>query len=181
MADTQTVTWGIGGRTKTVAVTRTLDASGGNYAANDVVSDDDTASGGTAITFDKIAKGLGGAGYITNASILCSATSVVWRLRLYLYHTTPTSGELDDNAANTSPHTSDRAKYTGHYIDFPAMSTKGGNAETQVTTSTVGDLPISFNCDSDDDALYGILVTLDAETNEASGMTIVISLTSEIQ
>ena len=180
MADTQTRMWGIGGRTLTVALTRTLDASGGSYTAEDVVSDDDTASGGTAITFDGIASKLGGAGYITNASILCSTTGLAWRLTLYLFRVTPTSGELDDNADNTSVHTTDRPNYIGK-IDFPAMGDLGGNSETDATPSTVGNLPISFNCASGDDALYGILVTNDAETSQATSMTIVISLTSEIQ
>ena len=180
MADTQTRLWGIGGRTLTVAVTRTLDASGGNYSAEDVVSDDDTASGGTAITFDGIASKLGGAGYITNASILCSTTGLAWRLTLYLFRVTPTNGELDDNAANSTVHTSDRPNYVGR-IDFPAMGDLGGNSETQASPSTTGELVRGFNCASGDDALYGVLVTRDAETNEASGMTIVASLTSEIQ
>ena len=180
MADTFTKVWGIGGRTITVTTTRTLDASGSDYAAEDVVSDDDTASGGTALTFTGIAKGVGGAGYITNASILCSTTGLLWGLTLYLFRVIPTSGELDDNAANTSVHTTDRPNYVGK-IDFPAMSDLGGNSETEATPSTVGNIPRSFNCAADDSNLYGILVTRDAETNEASGMTIVISLTSEIQ
>lgn len=180
MADTYTKMWGIGGRTITVTTTRTLDASGGNYAAEDVVSDDDTASGGTALTFTGIAKNKGAAGYITNASILCSTTGLAWRLTLYLFRVTPTSGELDDNAANTSVHTTDRPNYVGK-IDFPGMSDLGGNSETEATPSTVGNVPLAFNCEEDDDNLYGILVTRDAETNEATGMTIVISLTSEIQ
>ncbi|KKL64554.1 hypothetical protein LCGC14_2163810 [marine sediment metagenome] len=61
------------------------------------------------------------------------------------------------------------------------MSDLGGNSETEATPSTVGNLPLAFNCASGDDALYGVLVTKDAETGEASGMTIVASLTSEIQ
>lgn len=180
MADTSTKVWGIGGRTISIAVTRTLDASGGDYAAEDVVSDDDTSSGGTAITFTGIAKNKGAAGYITNASILCSTTALAWRLTLYLFRVTPTAGELDDNAVNTSVHTTDRPNYVGK-IDFPAMSDLGGNSETEATPSTVGNLPRSFNCDPSDDSLYGILVTRDAETGEASGMTIVATLTSEIQ
>ncbi len=177
MADTSTRTWGIGGRTMTVSVKRTL-AAAEDYDAEDVVSD--STSAGTAITFDGIATKLGGAGYITNASILCSTTGITWRLRLYLFRVTPTSGEPDDNKANTSVHTTDRPNYVG-YIDFGAMSDLGGNSETQVSPSTVGELVRGFNCASADDALYGILVTLDAETEEAAGMTIVVSLTSEIQ
>jgi len=180
MADTTTKMWGIGGRTITVAVTRTLDASGGNYVAEDVVSDDDTANGGTAITFAGIAKNEGAAGYITNASILCSTTGLAWRLTLYLFRVIPTSGELDDNAANTSVHTTDRPNYVNK-IEFRAMSDRGGNSETEATPNTIGNLPIAFNCASGDDSLYGILVTEDDEANESSGMTIVVSLTSEIQ
>ncbi len=179
MADTSTRLWGIGGRTITVAVTRTLEAAA-NYDAEEVVSDSDTGGAGTAIIFDGIASKLGGAGYITNASILCSTTALAWRLTLYLFRVTPTSGELDDQAANTSVHTTDRPNYVGK-IDFPAMSDLGGNSETEATPSTVGKIPRSFNCASGDDALYGILVTNDAETGESGSMTIVISLTSEIQ
>lgn len=179
MADTSTRMWGIGGRTITVAVTRTLEAAD-DYAAEEVVSDSDTGGAGTAITFDGIASKLGGAGYITNASILCSTTALAWRLTLYLFRVTPTSGELDDQAANTSVHTTDRPNYIGK-IDFPAMSDLGGNSETEATPSTVGNIPIAFNCASGDDALYGVLVTNDAETGESGSMTIVISLTSEIQ
>lgn len=177
MADTTSKMWGIGGRTITVAVTRTI-AAAGDYAAEDVVSD--SASAGTAITFDGICKTLGGAGYITNAGILLSTTGLTWRLRLYLYRVTPTTGELDDNKANTSVHTTDRPNYV-RYIDFPAMTDVGGNSETISTPSTIGGLPVSFNCASGDDALYGILVTRDAETSESANMTMVISLTSEIQ
>uniref|UniRef100_A0A6M3LSR2 Uncharacterized protein n=1 Tax=viral metagenome TaxID=1070528 RepID=A0A6M3LSR2_9ZZZZ len=178
MADTTTKMWGIGGRTITVAVTRAI-AAAGDYTAEDVVSDSATA--GTAITFDGICKGLGGAGYIKNASILCSQTGLTCGLRLYLYRVTPTAGALNDNVANTSVHTTDRPNYVG-YINFVAMSDKGGNSETISTPSTTtSGLPLAFNCASGDDALYGILVALDAETAETAGMTMVISLTSEIQ
>ena len=176
MADTSTREWGIGGRTITCKVTRTIVAAG-NYAAEDVISD--SASAGTVLTFD-IGKNNGAAGYITKASILYSTTALAWINTLYLYASAPTSGELDDNKANTSVHTTDRPSYLGK-IELPATSDLGGNSETEATPSTVGNLPLAFNCDEGDRNIYGILVTADAETGEGAGMTAVISLTSEIQ
>jgi len=178
MADTTTKTWGIGGRTITVAVTRTL-AAAGDYAAEDVLSDSATGGAGTAITFAGIGKNKGAGGYITRAGILCSTTALAPRLTLYLFNNTPTS-ELDDNAGNTAVLTADRPNYIGK-IDFPAMEDLGGNSETLCTPSTYGNLPLAFNCDDDDNSLYGILVTRDAITGEAANMTVVVSLTSEIQ
>lgn len=180
MADTFTKQWGIGGRTITITTTRALDCALGDYAAEDVVSDDDDSGEGTALIFEGIASKVGGAGYITKAGILCSQTGLAWGLTLYLFRVTPTSCELDDNDVNTAVHTTDRPNYVGK-IDFPAMSDLGGNSETEATPSTVGNLPLAFNCAADDDDLYGVLVTRDGESSETNGMTIVVSLTSEIQ
>jgi len=177
MADTITKTWGIGGRTITVTVERTL-AAAGDYAAEDVLSDDADNGEGTAISFTGIGKNKGAGGYITKSSILCSATALTPKFTLYLFNQTPTS-ELDDNAVNTAVLTADRLNYVGK-IDYPAMEDLGGNSETLCTPSTYGNLPLSFNCDESSDSLYGVLVTRDAITGEAAGMTIAISLTSEI-
>lgn len=165
--------WGNRGRTKTVRMTGTIPAAG-NYAANDVVSD--STSAGTAWDF-AVAPRKGFAGYITYAQLLCSATSVASRFRLYLFKNTPTSN-LNDNVANTAIAAADIDESVG-YIDFPTTSSKGGYAESQVT---IGDptCPMKFNCDQDDDTLYGILVVLDAETNESASMTVQITLTAEV-
>ena len=175
MADTTTRMWGIGGRTITVSVTRTI-AAAGDYAAEDVVSD--STSAGTAMTFS-IGKNKGAGGYITKAGVLCSVTALTPRFTLYLFNNTPTSN-LNDNAANAAPVTADRASYIGK-IDFPATEDLGGNSEVLITPSTIGNLPLAFNCDEDDASLYGILVTRDAITGESANMTIVVTLTSEIQ
>ena len=178
MADTVTRIWGIGGNTNTVSLLRTLDASGGDYAAGDVLSDDDTASGGTAMSFTGIGKNEGAAGYITKASILCSTTALTPRLTLFLFKAAPTC-ELDDNAANTAVLAADQANYVGH-IDFPAMEDLGtGMSQTIATPSTYGNLPLAFNCDAASDTLYGVLVTRDAITGEAANMTVRINLTAK--
>lgn len=178
MADTVTQIWGIGKKTLTVSLLRTLDASGGDYTAGDVLSNDDTADGGTAMTFTGIGRNAGAAGYITKASILCSTTALTPRLTLFLFSATPTC-ELDDNAANTAVVAADQANYVGH-IDFPAMEDLGtGMSQTIATPNTYGNLPLAFNCASGDTALYGVLVTRDAITGEAASMTVRINLTSE--
>ena len=177
MSDTITTKWGTGGRMRTVSVLRTI-AAAGDYAAEDVLSDSATNGAGTAITFSKIAKTKGGAGYITQASILCSTTALTPRLALLLFKNVPTC-ELDDNAANSAVLAADQANFIGQ-IDFPAMSALGtGMSGTIATTSTSGNLPIAFVCDNDDDSLYGVLVTRDAITGESANMTVRINLTAE--
>ena len=175
MADTVTKTTGIGGRTITISVLRTI-AAAGDYLAEDVLSD--STSAGTAISFTGIGKNKGAGGYITKASILCSTTGLTPRLTLFLFDNTPTC-ELDDNGANTAVLAADQAKYIGH-IDFPAMEDLGtGMSQTIATPNTTGNLPLGFNCDADDNTLYGVLVTRDAITGEAASMTVRVNLTSE--
>ena len=184
MADTVTKTFGVGGRTITVSLLRTLDASGGDYTAADVMSDDDTTSGGTAMSFTGIGESEGAAGYITKASILCSTTALTAKLTLFLFSATPTC-ELDDNAANTAVLAADQANYIGH-INFPAMEDLGtGMSHTLampnqvVNTLITSNLPLAFNCASDSNTLYGVLVTRDGITGEDASMTVRINLASE--
>ena len=176
MADTVTKIWGVGGRTATVSVLRTL-AAAGNYDAEDVMSDDADNGEGTAITFTGVGRTKGTAGKIVQASILCSTTALTPRLTLYLFSSTPTC-ELDDQAANTAVLAADQAKFVGQ-IDFPAMSDLGtGMSGTISTMSTWGNLPIYFVCEEDSANLYGVLVTRDAITGEAANMTVRINLTA---
>ncbi len=176
MADTYTYTHGIGAKTITVSTTKTL-AAAGNYAAEDVLSEDADNGEGTDWDFASIGKNNGSGGYITQAVALCSTTALTHRLTLYLFREPPTS-ELDDNSANTAVLAADKLNYVGR-IDFPAGEDLGGMSEAVVTTSTSGNLPLAFNCASDDRNLYGVVVTRDAITEEAAGMTLTISLTAE--
>jgi hypothetical protein len=178
MADTTSKEHSIGGRTITVLVRKTLDAAS-NYDAEDVLSEDDDSNEGTCWTFTGVGKSKGAGGYITKAVALCSTTGLTPRLTLYLFKNTPTS-ELDDNAANTAVIAGDRDNYIGR-IDFPAMEDLGGYSEALATPNTAGNLPLAFNCDADDNSLYGVLVTRDAISGEAASMTMTIKLTSEIE
>lgn len=177
MADTVTAKWGVGGKERSVSVLRTL-AAAGNYDAEDVLSDSAANGAGTAITFTGLAKSKGGSGHVTGGSILCSTTALTPKLTLFLFSDTPTC-ELDDNAANTAVLAADQANYVGQ-IDFKAMSDLGtGLSGTIATMSTAGNLPLSFTCKSDSNALYGVLVTRDAITDEAANMTVNIRLTAD--
>jgi hypothetical protein len=176
MADTYTKLFGVGGKTCTVSTQKIL-AAAGDYGAEDVLSESATNGVGTDWDFVDIAKSIGGNGYITKALVLCSTTALTPRITLYLFAAPPTS-ELDDNAANTAVATADLANYIGR-IDFNAMEDLGGMSGSIATVSTLGNLPLAYNCDESSDTLYGIAVTRDAITGEAASMTLTISLTSE--
>lgn len=164
----------VSGVYKEVQTTVAIDATGGAYTANDVVSDDDTASSGAFWTFAAVARANAAGGYITKANIQVETESVTPRMSLYLFHTAPTS-ELDDNAPNLAPDDADKAKYVGK-IDFPALEgTATTDSNQTVTPSTVGGLPLGFSCAAAADDLYGILVTRDAVTLSA-GEDITITL-----
>ena len=149
-----------------VTVTKALEAAAA-YTANDVLSETDTGSAGTAWTFAAVAGADGGSGYITKAQVISESEGVVPRLTLFLFSETPTS-ELDDNAANTAPDAADKAFYVGK-IDFPAMESLGTTDSNSICSpGTVGNLPLAFECATDADDLYGILVTRDAFTQTAT-------------
>ena len=160
---------------KEVRVTKALEALGSSYSANDVLSETDTNTEGTAWTFDAVAQANGSYGYIVGAIAVSESESVTPRLTLFLFNTIPTGCELDDNAANTAPDATDLAKYIGR-IDFPAMDSVGTTDSNAVATpSTYGNLPLPFKCVAADDAIYGVLVTRDAFAQTATDdMTIVL-------
>ena len=141
----------------------------GNYTALTVVSNSDTGGAGVAWNFNNVARGLGGSGLIIGLKTTASAASMTTRLRLWLFHTTPTASELDDQAA-FSLDADDRTKVVG-YITLPALVDHGEVAYAQDL-----DIRIPFRCVESDSDLYGILQTVDAETNEAASMTITLEL-----
>jgi hypothetical protein len=164
-----------GKRLITITTTKAV-AAAGNYAAEDVISN--SASAGTVWTFDTIAKVNGGTGYIVKAQVICETTAQVQRLTLYLFNSSSVTCAVNDNVANTAVVHADKAYYLGK-IDFPAMEDLGGDSETVATPSTTGNLPLAFNCATADDAIYGVLVTRDAFTNETATDDYTIVLTVE--
>lgn len=150
-------------------------AAAGNYAANDVLSED--AAAGTAWTFSDIVGADGGKGYITKVQAICEETAPVMRTTLYLFKATPTCN-LNDNVANTAVLAADRSNFVGK-VDLPALESLGGCAEAGATPSTTGNLPLAFSCASNANDLYGVLVTRDAETNEVADMEMTVRITVE--
>lgn len=144
-------------------------AATGDYAANDVVSNAVTDGQGVAWVFDNVVRGNGLGGWILGAVLTCSVDAMVPRLRLWLFNDTPASSELDDNSA-FSLAAADRVKIVG-YIDFNALGDAGA-----ISVSVRDDLRLPFKCAASGAALYGVLQTLDAFTNESAGMTVTISL-----
>ena len=142
-------------------------AAAGNYAALDVISH--SATVGVAWVFDAVARGNGLGGYIVGATIASDSAAMVARTRLYLFDANPSGCNFNDNVAN-SIVIADQAKLLG-YIDFPALVDIGTICAAQNITDR-----LCFKCASGDDAIYGILVFLDAETNETASMTVDIHL-----
>ena len=158
---------------RVVSVTKAI-AAAGNYDAEDVLSE--SASAGTAWQFSDIAR-KGSRGYITNAKVVSETTGLTPRLTLYLFKAAPTSN-LNDRVANTAVLHADLANYVGR-IDFMALEDLGGDSEAVVSPSTVGNLPLAFECAPDDGDLHGILVTRAAITGEVAADDYTVSLTSE--
>ena len=143
-------------------------AAAGDYTAEDVMSEVVTI-GGTPFIFELASK----SGYIEKAVALCSTTALTPRLTLYLFNQYPTC-EMDDNDPNTAPIVADRFSYQGK-IDFPAMEDLGtGMSNTLAAPSTYGNLPLPYYAPKK--KLYGVLVTRDAITGQAAGMTMTIGL-----
>jgi hypothetical protein len=143
-------------------------AAAGNYDANDIVSNSATGDAGVANVLP-----VGGKGEIvkfTKILAKCSEDSVTWRLRLHFYDINPTAAqvEMDDQAAaDFAKVAAGRTGYKG-YIDLPAMVDGG----TVMAFADAKLLSEQFACAEDDFNLYFIVQTLDAETNEAAGMTL---------
>ncbi|KKN75138.1 hypothetical protein LCGC14_0382970 [marine sediment metagenome] len=135
-----------------------------DYAAEDVLSA--SASGGQYGVIENMSRRKKGGGTIEQAIVMLSTTALTPRVTQYIFNKPPTS-QLNDNAANTAVITADVGSYQGK-IDYMSMEDQGGESEAQVTTSTVGNLPLKYKCLNG--RLYYIAITRDAITGEASGM-----------
>jgi len=148
---------------------------GGAYAANDVVSESLTNGTGTDWDFAGMAAAAGGYGVIDTAMVISQTPNITPRFSLILFNAPPT-GELDDNAANTSPTDGDLAKVVPP-IDFASLYPAGTTANSSVvaSSSTVGNLPLLYKCAAGSTTLYGITVTRDIFTQTAGdNLTIVL-------
>ena len=158
----------VGGKAVLVSTSFTRPSNTDAYAAGDVVSNSTSAT--TILTFASVASDLGGSGYITGAKILTDQATNVAQFRLFLFHTSTPTMDVDNGAADFL--WADRAKYLG-YIDFPACSSEAGtNTAAQAQDMT---LRMPFTCLSTAKDIYGYVVTKTAFT-PASGQLFYIEL-----
>lgn len=170
---------------KHVQVVITCGAAG-DYTANTVMSSTPTADAGRAT---KVTIPFGAAGEIValdTVAAKCDEDSVLNRVRIHIFNAAPlaTEVEMDDRAAV------DFAKIAGGLtkyldsVDLPAFRDMGG-AMAFASVSNLGKLlatlaPVqavdAAPTTPGDNALYVLLETLDAETNETASMKIYLDL-----
>lgn len=149
-------------------------AAAGDYAALDVLSQNATNGAGVAWVIPGAARVNGGMGRITGGIITTSVDAFAAKFRMYVFDANPSASELDDNSP-LSIAAADRAKLIGT-LQWATDGTDVGAISLNELTNT---LPLPFKCAAADTALYGILVTVDAETNESASMTVDVWLLIE--
>jgi len=168
-------THGVIGATKEISVEKTRPANTTAYTNEDVVSE--SASAGTAFTFDEIVPTAGGGGRIVKAVVLCDDTNITPVMTMYLTNVTPT-GNLDDNGANTNPvYATESDNFQGR-LDWAALGDLGGPSEAVLAAADTK-LPLPFVCAAGDDALYGVLVVRSGAHTPTSGAKWRVTLTVE--
>ena len=143
-------------------------AAAGDYAANDIMSNSATGDAGVAavVVFDSKAA----IALVKQVTAVCSEDSVLNRLRLHFYNYNPAAAdvEMDDNAAfDFAKNATGAAGYIGS-IDLPAFRDGGTSmavAEANLVDKYLAELTTGT-------AVYMVIETLDAETNETASMTI---------
>ena len=162
---------------KTVSVSF-LSKGVNSAAANDIISA--ATTGGTALAFAAIAGTDGGRGYITKATIAVKTSDAGFAPALILFNTAPGTGQLNDNYLNTSPAGTDVAAFQG-VIDWAETKQYNSGYYTAVANINhlgTSNLPLAFECASDTDDLYGILLTQGAVQMGTAG-SVTVSLTVE--
>jgi hypothetical protein len=144
----------------------------GDYAALDVLANHATTS--AAWAFPGMARVNGGSGRITRMAVECSVDAWAAKYRLTLFHTAPTTSELDDNVAGSI--TIAEAPNIVAVIETTVDSVDLGTVSYGFVNLAV---PAPFVCAAASTTLYGILQTVDAETNEIASMTLGVALTIE--
>lgn len=140
-------------------------AAAGDYAALDIISNSATNNAGVPWVIPNPARVAGGQGLITKVVVGFSADTMTARIRLRLFNAAPSlATEQDDNAAY-SLALADRLRYLGA-IDLPALSDHGAASVTEDAA-----LRFPFATLPLDNTLYAIMQFIDAEANEAAGMT----------
>lgn len=154
-----------------VTITRPADTNA--YAAKDAVSNSTSAP--TILTLTNAASHVGGNGYVVKVRAFTnSATAMLGAVfRLHLYNEAPTA--VNDNA-QFALLWANRTKRVG-FIDLPALATEGTGSDAAAALWV--DLPLHFDCASNDRNLYCIPELLTTGAAPASGQQILFSFNLE--
>lgn len=141
------------------------------YAAKDVIST--STSSPVVVTFTNFARIADGTGYITKAVAFTDQITNVARLRLHLFHVSPTA--INDNSPYLLLY-ANRANRIGQ-IDLPAFATEDGTNST-AAASLNDTIRLAYKCSGGSRNIYAVVETLDAFT-PVSGQNFYIELTGE--
>lgn len=144
-------------------------AAAGDYADNDVISNDADNGEGDPIEFEGV-----GTGKVVGATLSMSEDGVAGTSELFLFTEAPTATEMDDNAAFAGVGAGDQTKFLGS-IAFGALVDVGAFSFVRATSPTPG-APLFVHSTDEDASIFGILVWRDAEANETAGMTVEVTL-----
>jgi len=144
----------------------------GNYADNDVISNDADAGEGDPLEFASVVRSAGGAAKIIGAKLSMSEDGILATSELFLFSQAPTATEMDDNAAFAGVGAADQPYYLGS-IPFAALADVGEISFALPTTLTPA-APLLVHAVAT--SIFGILVLRDAEINETAGMTVTVTL-----
>ena len=147
-------------------------AAAGNYAANDVLSDNATDGQATAWEFVDCARSPGASFWITGIYANCSEDSILARIRIHWFTAVPAGAELDDNAAFALVEAN--RQYYRNYTDLVAFADRGGFSMTGDDTVRKMITPAANSR-----SIWAIVEILDAETNETANMEMRIRLEIE--
>lgn len=146
------------------------------FVAGTVISN--SATTGAVLTFANVVEEKGGTGFIIGAGAYANANMSGARLTTYLYNTNAVTSNVNSNTGSNAPLHADLGFYQKS-IDYPAMSLRGGDSYSEVSSSTLGNAPIPFQCAPGDTNLYAIQMTQDAIANIAALTGFQIKLTVE--
>lgn len=149
-----------GGYQARITATKTRPSDTTAYAAGDVLNESDSA--GTGWTFSSCARLNGGSGIIQGATLIDSANQTTkGSFELWLFRNAPAAD--NDNAVFTPTDAEllDVVAVIPFSTVYVGDATSGANGNCVHLSQPVS---IPFVCDSDDTALYGVLVVRNAYT-----------------
>lgn len=148
-------------------------AAAGDYGALDILSN--SAASGVAWVFPGMARFAGAGGKITKMAVEASVEAFAAKYRLTLFHTVPTTSALNDNAVGAVT-----IAEVPNVVAIIATTADSADIGTVSYGSIDLSVPAPYACAAGSTTLYGILQTVDAETNESASMTIGVALTVEL-